>query len=139
MKKPPTILLVDDDEDDRFFLSEALREVNPKASLKQLGDGVEALNFLQKECGGENPTSDKPDIIFLDLNMARIDGRTATKIIKNSKELCHIPVVIVTTSQNEQERENLIKLGANAFYTKPTSLPELKDIVQEVYDRFLAA
>jgi CheY-like chemotaxis protein len=139
LKKSPLILVVDDDPDDRYFLSEALHEVDPNSSIKQVMDGQEALHFLEHECSGKHPTSDKPDIILLDLNMARIDGRAATNMIKSNKELSHIPIVIITTSQNEDERGYLLKLGADAFYTKPMTVDELAKIVQEIYNKFLVA
>ncbi len=139
LKKSPIILVVDDDPDDRYFLSEALLEVDANAQIKQVIDGKEALHFLEQECSGKTPTSNKPDIIFLDLNMARVDGRAATNIIKSNKELCHIPIVIITTSQNEDERGYLLKLGADAFYTKPMTVSELTHIILEIYNKFLVA
>src|SRR5688572_3259789 len=131
----PKILIVEDDRDDLFFLTEALKTVDPQAVIIPLKNGSEALSHLDITCKG--PVSNIPDLIFMDLNMPLLDGRIASKIMKQSVEYCKIPVIILTTSENEKEREDLMQQGANSFYTKPSSMPELIEIVKEVFSTYL--
>jgi CheY-like chemotaxis protein len=119
------ILIVDDDADDHLFLSSAIKEVFPGAKIKSFFDGVELAEYW---FGDATP----PDLIFLDLNMQIVDGKTALKNIRNDKLLQKVPVVILTTSASEKEKHELMQLGATEFYTKPHSLMSLVQIVQRV-------
>jgi CheY-like chemotaxis protein len=124
------IFIVDDDRDDHFFLGSALREVIPGTLVKSFYDGIEVLEEL-------TGTNEKPDLIFLDLNMGKFPGRPTLEIIKKDKDLAGIPVIIFSTSIDAEEKEKLLKLGASAFYSKPVCLNELRAIVIRVKEDFL--
>src|SRR5690349_10600368 len=106
------ILIIDDDTDDHFFLKKAIGKVIPHAIVKSLYDGEDALEYLTR-------STELPNLIFLDLNMVRISGQKTMKLIRQNPALSKIPVVILTTSTNEREKEELLALGANDFYSKP--------------------
>jgi two-component system response regulator len=124
------ILVVDDDRDDHYFLNLALNEVLPKAIIESLYDGAEAIDYLLK-------CLTPPEIIFLDLNMAKISGRETLNFIKKQFRFKKVPVIILTTSKNEQEKKELIEMGADDFYSKPEHLKELVNIVKEVKEKWL--
>jgi CheY-like chemotaxis protein len=139
-KKPsikPTILVVDDDKDDHTFLEMAIREVIPNVAIKSLYDGSEVKDFLLKKNEFEKEIQKLPDVIFLDLNMTKIGGRETTYLLKKDEDLKSIPVVILTTASNPEEKQELLRLGANDFYTKPVELSDLVRIVRSVSDRWL--
>jgi CheY-like chemotaxis protein len=141
MKKNPsikrTILVVDDDKDDHTFLEMAIREVMPNAAIRSLYDGSEVKDFLLKKNAFEKEPEKLPDVIFLDLNMTKIGGRETTYLLKKDEDLRSIPVVILTTASNPGEKQELLRLGANDFYTKPVELSDLVRIVRSVSDRWL--
>ncbi len=122
-RKQATILMVDDDEDDCILVGEALRESGFPATLHFVGDGVELMNYLR----GRDKYVDtpQPDLILLDLNMPRKDGREALKEIKSDPGLRCIPVVILTTSKEERDIHFCYDAGASAFITKPGAFEDL--------------
>lgn len=126
---PLTILLADDDEDDRLMAAEALEEAEVQNPLVCVEDGVELLDYLF----GTGPHADAPPplpgLILLDLNMPRIDGREALARIKASDELRLIPIVVLTTSQAEEDVFRTYDLGVNSFITKPIKFDELVDVM----------
>ncbi|MES2681415.1 MAG: response regulator [Bacteroidota bacterium] len=124
------VLIVDDDKDDHLFLRQAIAEVIPQAIVESLYDGSEALNYL------DNCTA-LPNLIFLDLNMSRISGRSTISVIRKNESLRSVPVVILTTSKSDTERVELMELGANEFYSKPDHPRELVNIVQKVSAKYL--
>lgn len=124
------ILVVDDDKDDQYFLRQAITDVIPQAIVESLYDGSEALTYLDK-------CTALPNLIFLDLNMAKLSGKSTISIIRKNESLSNVPVIILTTSKNEKERVELIGLGANEFYSKPDHPKELVKIVQEVKEKYL--
>jgi len=124
------ILIVDDEKDDHFFLRKALANVVPHAIIESIYDGTGALEYL-------NNCAAMPNLIFLDLNMPKLSGKETIKVIRQNDALKNVPVIILTTSKNEIEKNELMKLGANAFYTKPNSPSELLEIVTEVRDTWL--
>src|SRR4051812_11092585 len=99
------ILIVDDDVDDHYFLRRALNKQVPNALIESLYDGSEALLYLEK-----NQTL--PDLVILDLNMARISGQDTMRLIRKNSSLQHVPVIIYTTSRNEDERAKMLAMGA---------------------------
>ena len=125
------ILIVDDDSDDHYFLRTALNKVIPQAIVESVYDGEEALLYL-------NNCTFMPNVIFLDLNMAKISGRDTIKIIKQNEILCKVPVVIFTTSKNEDEKAEMLKLGASDFYSKPNQIDDLILVVEEVKEKYLS-
>ena len=110
---------MDDDSDDRDFFCEALHEIDPTIECKFAKNGQEALDLL-------NQAKKKlPDYIFLDLNMPRLGGVQCLKAIKNNNHLSNIPVIIFSTTKQDQEAEETRQLGAVLFLTKPPTYTEL--------------
>lgn len=124
------VLVVDDDQDDQYFIRKAINKVIPQAIVESLYDGDEALSYL-KRCNS------LPNLIILDLNMARLSGKETMRIIRQNESLAHVPVVILTTTKNEAEKDELLKLGASAFYTKPPSARDLEGIITEMAGKWL--
>ena len=117
---PIEILLVEDNPADVRLTMEALKDTRVANRLHVARDGVEAINLLKDETG----TVPRPDLILLDLNLPRKDGREVLREIKQDDRLCHIPVVILSTSQAEQDIVQSYRLRANAFITKPVEVEQ---------------
>lgn len=117
------ILIAEDDADDRFLLQAAFEENGFKDALHFVENGVEVLDFLYKLTGEEDATL--PRFILLDLNMPKKDGREVLKELKQHTNLKKIPVVIFSTTNNEQEMRRCYELGANSYITKPNSFEGL--------------
>ncbi len=132
--KPVHILLADDDEDDRFLTREAFRQQFPVTEMNVVEDGEELMEFLRRTGRYESSNHSLPELILLDLNMPRKDGREALQEIKSDRELRHIPVVILTTSDAGIDIDNSYLWGANSFITKPSSFKTLMDITQTIGD-----
>jgi CheY-like chemotaxis protein len=113
------VLIVDDDSDDRDFFCEALLEIDPTIQCRFAKNGQEALDILN------NSEMLLPDYIFLDLNMPRLGGKQCLKAIKKSKHLSNIPVVIFSTTKQDEEAAETRELGAVLFLTKPPTYTEL--------------
>lgn len=124
------ILLVEDSPGDVRLTIEALRESKMLNNLNVANDGVEALRFLRKE--GEFADSPTPDLILLDLNMPRMDGREVLAEIKADENLKKIPVVILTTSKDEIDILKSYKLHANCYITKPVDLDRFMEVVKAI-------
>jgi CheY-like chemotaxis protein len=130
---PVEILLVEDNPGDVRLTREALQEGKVYNNLHWAKDGVEALEFLNRTGKFENAA--RPDIILLDLNLPKKDGREVLAAIKNDVNLRHIPVVILTTSQAEEDVARSYDLHANCFITKPVDLQKFIQVVQSI-DQF---
>ncbi|GAA4404034.1 response regulator [Nibrella viscosa] len=131
-KKPIHILLADDDEDDRFLTREAFQQHFPVSRISFVEDGEELMEYLSysgRYVGGEHTL---PELILLDLNMPRKDGREALKQIKSDDLLRHIPVIILTTSDAKDDIETSYFNGANSFITKPTSYQRLSEVTKAI-------
>ena len=127
---PIEILLVEDNEGDARLALEALKEGKVRNNLHHVKDGVEAIAFLNQQ--GEYADVPLPDLILLDLNLPRKDGREVLAEIKEDPNLRHIPVVVLTTSQAEQDLVETYDLHANAFVTKPLDLERFIEVVQAI-------
>ena len=123
MRGPKVFFLIDDDPDDQFIFQMALNDISQTIECRTADNGVTALEQLHK------PTISRPDFIFLDLNMPLMNGKECLKEIRKSIKLQSIPVVIYTTSSDPQEIEACLRLGADHFVTKPTSISKLADIL----------
>lgn len=127
------ILLADDDPDDRMLAREAMKECNLKNPLDTVEDGEELMDYLYRRGKythlQKNPL---PGLILLDLNMPRKDGNEALKEIKSDPFLCHIPVVVLTTSQDEEDIYRSYNLGVNSFITKPVTFNSFVDLMQSL-------
>lgn len=120
------VLLADDDEDDRLIFKEAFGEIKIKTTIKTVKDGVELMNYL-------NRNRDKlPHILFLDLNMPRKNGLDCLNEIKRSDNLKDIPVAIYSTSASEEDIEDTFVKGASVYIKKPNDFGTLKKILEEV-------
>jgi len=122
------ILMAEDDADDRMLVAEAFEEKRVVNSLAFVEDGEELLDYLNRRGKyGDLEKFPRPDIILLDLNMPRMDGREALKIIKADPKLRGIPVIVLTTSQAEQDILMSYDLGASSFITKPVTFEGLAE------------
>jgi two-component system response regulator len=129
--KPITILMADDDEDDRLLTQDALTESRVLNDLHFVEDGVELLEYLERRGKFEEKiVSPRPGLILLDLNMPRMDGREALQAIKANPNLKGIPVVILTTSKQEEDMVKGYNLGAASYITKPVSFEGLVDLMK---------
>jgi CheY-like chemotaxis protein len=126
MTKNNRFLLVDDDLDDVSLFKEVLQEVNPSIDFVSAADGQEALTILKQH------QNNFPDIIFLDLNMPRMDGKQCLTEIKRDPHLQRIPVIMYTTSCQSKDIEETMLKGAICFITKPSNLKELKTILSSI-------
>lgn len=132
-KKVYTILVADDDPDDRLLLEDALTETNLARSLYFVEDGEELMDYLLVDKKYNEPSScPRPDLILLDLNMPRKDGREALKEIKVNPQLRSIPIIILTTSKAEEDIFRTYELGVNSFISKPVSYEELVELVKKL-------
>lgn len=124
------ILMADDDPDDRLLVKDALGECEAESKvadqLRFVNDGEDLMDYLLRRGHYADPAcSPRPDLILLDLNMPRMDGREALREIRNDVELRNIPVVVFTTSRAETDIKLVYNLGANSFVTKPVSFDAL--------------
>lgn len=126
--RPLNVLLVEDNPGDIRLMREALRSSNTTQKLDAVEDGEEALAYLRREA----PYSDvpKPDLIFLDLNLPKKDGREVLNEIKQDDALKRIPVVILTTSEAERDVSRAYDLHANCYVKKPTDLDEYMEVIR---------
>jgi chemotaxis family two-component system response regulator Rcp1 len=132
---PLQVLLIEDSPGDVRLTREAFREANRRIVLHVASDGVEAMAFLRRE----DPFRDapRPDLILLDLNLPRMDGREVLAHIKGDNELMTIPTVILTTSDAEADIENSYELHANCYLSKPVQLSAFELLVKSINDFWL--
>jgi len=128
--KPIEILMVEDSPSDCLITREALASAKVLNNLHVAGDGVEALAFLRRQ--GRYAGSPEPDLILLDLNLPRKDGREVLAEIKDDTRLKAIPVVILTTSKAEEDVVKAYGLHANCYITKPVDFFRFTDVVQSI-------
>lgn len=132
-RKEITIVMAEDDPDDRLLAIEALEEARLANDLYCVENGEELMDYLYRRGRFEGPdSSPQPGIILLDLNMPKKDGREALKEIKEDPDLKHIPVVILTTSQAEEDIYRSYNLGANSYITKPVTFEGLVTIMKDL-------
>jgi chemotaxis family two-component system response regulator Rcp1 len=133
--KPIEILLVEDNPGDVRLTIEALKEAKVRNNLHVAIDGVEALAFLKRE--GKYADMPHPDLILLDLNLPRKDGREVLHEIKDDTDLKRIPVVVLTTSKAEEDIVRTYDLHANCYITKPVDLDQFMTVVKSIEDFWL--
>lgn len=126
--KPIDILLVEDNPGDIQLTREALREGKVQNNLHVVMDAEEALQFLLRE--GKYKDGERPDLILLDLNLPKLDGRELLAKIKKEKDLKRIPVVVLTTSKVEEDNVKTYNLDAYCFITKPVDLEKFFTVVK---------
>jgi len=130
-----TVLLVEDDPGDVLLIREALADNKVGNTLVTVSDGVEAMRFIRGE--GEHAGSERPDLVLLDLNLPRKSGTEVLEEIKGDPQLATIPVVVLTTSEAEEDVLRSYKMHANAYVTKPVDFERFKAIVQQIDDFFI--
>ncbi len=124
-----SILMAEDDADDRLLVRDAFEESHVANDLHFVENGVELLDYLRKQ-GKYQDEHDLPDLILLDLNMPRKDGREALREIKADPKLRHIPVVVLTTSKGEDDILHSYDMGAAGYITKPVTFEALIEITK---------
>ncbi|MGC1240742.1 MAG: response regulator [Chryseosolibacter sp.] len=117
------ILYVDDDPDDRYIFLEAVKSIDQTLECSTVSDGTEALSFLE---------SHKPDVVFMDINMPRMNGKTCLERIKANKKTSHLPVYMLTTSDDPAEKVQCKQIGASDFFLKPHSYRQLKQLLRSI-------
>ncbi|MET0396488.1 MAG: response regulator [Longimicrobiaceae bacterium] len=130
--RPVEVLLVEDNPGDVRLTREALKEGTVRSNLHVARDGVEALAFLRRQ--GEHAGVPRPDLILLDLNLPRKDGREVLTEIKEDASLRQIPVVVLTSSQAEEDIRRAYDLHANCYITKPVDLDQFINVVRSIED-----
>ncbi|MET8773633.1 response regulator [Nocardia sp. NPDC050713] len=133
--QPIDILLVEDDPGDELMTREAFEDNRIGNTLHVAHDGQEALDFLYRQ--GDFTDAPRPDLILLDLNLPKYDGRQVLEKIKADPELTHIPVVVLTTSAAEEDILRSYKLHANAYVTKPVDLDQFVAAIKQIDEFFV--
>ena len=136
LARPIEILLIEDNPGDVRLTIEALRTNKIHNKMRVANDGVEALEMLRRQ--GAHADAGRPDLILLDLNLPRKDGREVLEEIKQDPELKRIPVVVLTTSSAEEDIMRSYNLHANAFVTKPVRLAEFIEAVKSIEEFWLS-
>ncbi|WP_433342521.1 response regulator [Micromonospora sp. CA-111912] len=131
---PVRILVVDDDPGDVLMIEEALADSDVDKVIDVVGDGQEAMEFLRQE--GRHTEARRPDVILLDLNMPRMDGRQVLGEVKQDDDLRTIPIVVLTTSNADTDIVGSYTLQANAYVTKPIDLDDFNDVVRRIDEFF---
>ena len=127
MNKEKIVLIIDDDEDDRALFFDAVKEVDVKMTCITARDGQEALDMLRSDA------IELPDYIFLDLNMPRLNGKQCLTEIKKDAKLFNIPIIIYSTTRRAEDVEEMKKLGASQFLTKPALFSEICNTISSVF------
>jgi CheY-like chemotaxis protein len=130
------VLLVEDDPGDVLMTREAFEDNKVANTLHVVSDGAEALEFLRKE--GVHAGAPTPDLVLLDLNLPRVDGREVLAAVKADDELRHIPVVVLTTSEAEEDVLRSYALHANAYVTKPVDFDRFIEVVRKIDEFFVS-
>ena len=133
--KPKEVLLVEDSPGDVRLTQEAFRDANTSVHLHVASDGVEAMAFLKRE--GPHVNAPRPDLILLDLNLPKMDGREVLAHIKEDDRLKTIPTVILTTSDSEADVAKSYQLQANCYLSKPVQFDALENLVKSINDFWL--
>jgi chemotaxis family two-component system response regulator Rcp1 len=135
MKSIRTVLLAEDSPGDVRLTQEAFRDANRSIQLQVVSDGVEAMAFLRQE--GDYINAPRPDLILLNLNLPKMDGREVLAQIKQDDDLRTIPTVILTTSDAEADIVKSYQLQANCYLTKPVQFDEFASLVRSINDFWL--
>ncbi len=135
--RPIEILLIEDSPSDANLTIKGLKTAKVLNNLHWVEDGESAMEFLLRE--GEYASAPRPDLILLDLNLPGMDGREVLHEVKSDPDLKRIPIVILTTSADEQDILRAYNLNANCYITKPVNIQQFLDIIGLIEDFWLAA
>jgi CheY-like chemotaxis protein len=130
------VLLVEDDPGDVLMTREAFADFKVHNKLHVVNNGVDALAFMRRE--GEYADAPRPDLVLLDLNLPKMDGREVLAAVKADPELRTIPIVVLTTSEAEEDVVRSYSLHANAYVTKPVDFDRFIDVVRQIDDFFVS-
>lgn len=128
--KPAYVLLVEDNQDDVELTMEALEDSKVRMEIDVVSDGISAMAYLRRE--GKFADRPRPDLILLDLNLPLMDGREVLNQIREDQDLTDIPVVVLTTSEDEGDILKAYKLHANCYITKPVDFIQFTEIIRQV-------
>jgi CheY-like chemotaxis protein len=134
--QPIEVLLVEDDPGDVLLIREAFEFNKVHNNLHVVSDGEQALAYLRRE--GEHAGANRPDLVLLDLNLPRKDGREVLAEVKQDDDLRTIPIVVLTTSEAEEDVLKSYQLHANAYVTKPVDFERFVSIVRQIDDFFVS-
>ncbi len=129
------VLLIEDDPGDVVITREAFEHYKIHNTLRVARDGQEGLDYLYRR--GAHSSAPRPDLILLDLNLPKYDGHQLLKQIKSDPELCHIPVVVLTTSAADEDILRSYQLHANAYVTKPVGFGEFMNVIRQIDEFFV--
>ncbi len=132
---PKTVLMADDDAEDCWLATEAFAESGAKAAFSCVLDGIELVKYLTEHSRSE--AKRLPDLILLDLNMPGKDGREALIEIKSDPALQHIPIVVLTTSEEQEDADFSLKAGAESFITKPATFSEWVEMMKSLAEHWI--
>jgi CheY-like chemotaxis protein len=133
---PIEVLLVEDDPGDVLMTQEAFEEHKVRNNLAVVNDGAEAIAYLRRE--GQYADAARPDLVLLDLNLPRRDGREVLAEIKGDPDLRQIPVVVLTTSQADEDIVRSYQLHANAYVTKPVDFDRFISVIRQIDEFFVS-
>jgi CheY-like chemotaxis protein len=133
---PIEVLLVEDDPGDVLMTQEAFEEHKVRNNLTVVSDGAEAMAYLRRE--GAYAKAVRPDLILLDLNLPRRDGREVLEEVKKDDDLCRIPVVVLTTSAADEDILRSYQLHANAYVTKPVDFERFISVIRQIDEFFVS-
>lgn len=129
------VLLIEDDPGDVLITREAFEHHKIRNTLHVVSDGQEGLDYLYQR--GDHEGAPRPDLILLDLNLPKYDGRQLLEQIKSDPDLCHIPLVVLTTSAAEEDILRSYRLHANAYVTKPVGFDEFMNVIRQIDEFFV--
>jgi two-component system response regulator len=132
---PIEVLLVEDSPGDVRLTQEAFKDAKVHINLHVATDGAKAMFFLNRE--GEYAHAPRPDLILLDLNLPKYNGHQLLEKIKSDPDLCHIPVVVLTTSAAEEDILRSYRLHANAYVTKPVGFEQFMNVIRQIDEFFV--
>ena len=135
IQNPCIVLLVDDDDDDIRFIKKTILSTHPQAKLLRASDGLEAMAMLR--CQTPFEQTPRPSLVLLDLNMPKMNGFEVLEAMKSDSDLRNIPVVVLSTSDDEQDIAKCIALQADGYVTKPTHLREFREAVNAICSTWL--
>jgi CheY-like chemotaxis protein len=133
--KPIDVLLIEDDPGDELITREVFEHNKFNNTLHVAHDGQEGLDYLYRR--GKHQDAPQPDLILLDLNLPKYDGRQLLERFKSDPDLCHIPIVVLTTSSAEEDILRSYQLHANAYVTKPVDLDQFMSAVRQIDEFFV--